>query len=58
MSESVTDVRKNLLERTKRLRVYRQHIRQSQCQHLKVEEHLKVCGNGEFRIFTLLQMRS
>ena len=58
MSESVTDVRKNLLERTKRLRVYRQHIRQSQYQHLKVEEHLRVCGNGEFRIFTLLQMRS
>ena len=25
---------------------------------LKVEGHLRVCGNGEFRIFPLLQMRS
>ena len=25
---------------------------------LKVEGHLRVCGNGEFWIFPLLQMRS
>ena len=41
-----------------RVRVYRQHIRQPQNQQLKVEGHLKVCGNGEFRIFPSLQMRS
>ena len=25
--------------------------------NLKVKGHLRVCGNGEFRIFPLLQMR-
>ena len=39
-------------------RVCRQHIRQSQYQPLKVEGHLRVCGNGEFGIFPLLQMHS
>ena len=38
--------------------MYRQHIRQPQYQQLKVEEHLRVCGNSEFQIFPLLQMRS
>ena len=41
-----------------RVRVYRQHIRQPQYQQLKVEGHLRLYGNGEFRIFPLLQMRS
>ena len=41
-----------------RVRVYRQHIRQPQYQQLKVEGHLTVCGNGEFRILSLLQMHS
>ena len=41
-----------------RVRVYRQHIRQPQYQQLKVEEHLRVCGNEEFRVFPLLQIRS
>ena len=41
-----------------RVRVYRQHIRQPQYQQLKVEGHLKVCANREFRIFPLLQMCS
>ena len=41
-----------------RVRVYRQHIRQPHYQQLKVEGHLRVCGNGKFRIFPLLQMRS
>ena len=40
-----------------RVRVFHQHIRQPQCQQLKVEGHLRACGNGEFRIFSLLQMR-
>ena len=33
-------------------------IRQPQYQKLKVEGHLRVCGNGEFQTFSLLQMRS
>ena len=41
-----------------RVRVYRQHIRQPQYQQLKVEEQLRICGNREFQIFPLLQMRS
>ena len=41
-----------------RVRVYRKHIRQPQYQQLKVEGHLRVCGNREFRIFALLQMCS
>ena len=35
-----------------------QHIQQQKYQELKVEGHLKVCGNGEFQIFPFLQMRS
>ena len=38
--------------------MYRYQIRQPQYQQLKVEGHLRVCGNGEFRIFPLLQKRS
>ena len=41
-----------------RVRVYHQHIPQSQYQQLKVECHLRVCGNGEFQIFPLLQICS
>ena len=41
-----------------RVTVYRQHIRQPQCQQLKVEGQLRVCANGEFRIFPFLQIRS
>ena len=41
-----------------RVRVYRQHIRQPEYQKLKVEEHLRTCGKGTFKIFPLLQMRS
>ena len=39
-----------------RVRVYHQNIRQPQYQQLKVEGHLRVRGNEEFRIFPLLQM--
>ena len=38
--------------------MYSQHIRQPQYQQLKVEGHLRVCGNGKFQIFPLFQMRS
>ena len=41
-----------------RIRMFGQHIRQPEYQQLKVEGHLRVCGNGEFQIFPLLQMRS
>ena len=41
-----------------RVRVYRRHIRQPHFQQLKVGGHLRVCGNGKFRVFPLLQMRS
>ena len=41
-----------------KVRVYRQHIRQPHYQQVKVEGHLRVCGNGKFRIFPLLQMHS
>ena len=37
---------------------YHQQIQQPQYQQLKVERHLRVYGNGEFLIFSLLQMRS
>ena len=37
-----------------RVRVYRQHIRQPEYQKLKVEEHLRTCGKGIFKIFPLL----
>ena len=64
----MTNVRRNILERQRkerlnrnrirfrdRIRVYGQHIRQPT---IKSQEHLRVCGNGEFEIFPLLQMRS
>ena len=34
--------------------VYREHIRQPQYQKLKVEGHLRVCGNEDIRVFPLL----
>ena len=41
-----------------RVRVYQQHIRQPEYQKLKVEENLRTCGKGKFKIFPLLQLRS
>ena len=41
-----------------RVRIYCQHIRQSKYQMLKVEEHLRNCGNGQFKIFPFLKVRS
>ena len=41
-----------------RVRVYRQHIKQPEYQKLKVEEDLRTCGKGNFKIFPLLQMRT
>ena len=34
--------------------VYHEQIRQPQDPQLKVEGHLRVCGNGEIRVFLLL----
>ena len=39
-----------------RFRVYRQRIKQPEHQQVKVEEHLRICGRGYFKIFPLLQM--
>ena len=66
MLPSVINIGRNILGRqgegkTKlrdKARVYRQLIWQSKQQQLKVEGHLRVCGNGESQIFPLLQMRS
>ena len=41
-----------------RVRIYRQHIRQPKYQMLIVEEHLRNCGNGQFKIFPFLKMRN
>ena len=41
-----------------RVRIYRQQIRQPKYQRLKVEGHLRNCGNGQFKIFPFLKMRS
>ena len=41
-----------------KLRVYRQRIQQPQYQQMKVKGNLRVCGNGEFRIFSLLHRPS
>ena len=41
-----------------RVRIYRQHIRQPEHEKLKVEEHLRTCGKGNFIILLLLQLSS
>ena len=41
-----------------RVRIYRQHIQQSEREKLKVEKHLRTCGKGNFTIFPFLQLRS
>ena len=41
-----------------RVTVYRQHINHPEYQQLKVEEHLRTCGGGNFHIFPFLQLRS
>ena len=40
------------------VRVYQQHIKQPEYQKLKVKEHLRICGEGTFKVFPLLQMQS
>ena len=40
-----------------RVRVYMQHIKQPEHQN-KVEEHIRICGRGSFKIFSFLQMQS
>ena len=41
-----------------RVRFYRQDIRQPQYQQLKYEEHLRICGNGEFKIFPFFTLHT
>ena len=40
------------------IRVYRQHIKQTEYQELKVKEHLGICRRDSFKIFPFLQMQS
>ena len=35
------------------VQVYQQHVRQSEYQKLKVEEHLRTCGKGTFKILQM-----
>ena len=56
--EYIGETREGKTKVRDRVRVYRQHIRQPHYQQLKVEEHLRVCGNEEFLVFPLLQIRS
>ena len=41
-----------------RVRIYRQHIRQSEHEKLKLEKHLRACGKGNFTKFPFLQLLS
>ena len=41
-----------------RVTVYRQHISNPEYEMIKVEEHLRECGAGNFKIFPFLQIRS
>ena len=40
-----------------RVRIYVQHIKNPQYQMLKVEEHLRTCGNGNFKILPFFQLK-
>ena len=41
-----------------RVKIYRQHSRQSENEKLIVEKHLRTCDKGNFTIFPFLQLRS
>ena len=41
-----------------RVRIYKQHIQQSEHEILKVEKDLKTCNKGNFTIFLFLQLHS
>ena len=56
--EYIGDTGVNKQKLRDRVRVYRQHIRQPQHQQLKIEECLRKCSDGDFKIFPFLQMRS
>ena len=38
------------------INIYRQHIKQTQYQHLTVEEYLRTCGDGKFHMFPFLKI--
>ena len=50
--EYVGEIEKGKTKLRDRVRIYREHIWQSQYQQLKVEGHLRVCGNGKLQIFS------
>ena len=53
--EYIGETREGKTKLRDRVRVYHQHIRQPQYQQLKVEGHLRVCGNKEFWYFLCYQ---
>ena len=57
-NENIAKIEERKIKLRDGARVYRQHIWQPQYQKLEVEEHLRVCGNGEFWTFSLLQILS
>ena len=40
-----------------KVRVCRQHIKQPEHQKSKVEEYIRICGRGSFKMFLFLQIR-
>ena len=41
-----------------RIREYRHHIKQSEHQQVKVDEHIRICQRDSFKMFPFLQMKS
>ena len=41
----------------KRLNAYRQHIRQPELQQINVEDHIRTCGGGNFKIMPFFAIR-
>ena len=56
--EGKNNLRERVYRQNMRIRVYHEHMRQPHYQQLKVKGHLRVCGNGEYGVFSLFQMRS
>ena len=40
-----------------RVNIYRQHIKQPEYQQIKAEEHLRLCGKGQFSIFPFFKIK-
>ena len=40
-----------------RLNIYRQHIRQPELQQIDVEDHIRICGGGNFKVMPFFAIR-